>query len=251
MGFGTYVAMGNLAANQIIVIDVNGNVRVLIDGELPKPGEVIVQAETEVNGSDQQLQVELVDQSGEPQDITAEIDDIFAALEEGQDPTQLGEDFATAAGGQTGSSLTSSGSVSRDGTETIASTEFTTEGFQSLGLSQTQSLTLLDQFQLFEPIFVDLNNDPLGESLAVTTDEDTAISGTLTATDQNPTDTLTFSQTSTPTNGTAVVNPDGTWTYTPNENYNGPDSFTVIVDDGNGGTATLVVNIDVTPVNDA
>ncbi|NOI82424.1 hypothetical protein F0237_17290, partial [Vibrio tubiashii] len=248
MGFGTYVAMGNLAANQIIVIDVNGNVRVLIDGELPKPGEVIVQAETEVNGSDQQLQVELVDQSGEPQDITAEIDDIFAALEEGQDPTQLGEDFATAAGGQSGSSLTASGSISRDGTETIASTEFTTEGFQSLGLSQTQSLTLLDQFQLFEPIFVDLNSDPLGESIAVTTDEDTAISGTLTATDQNPTDTLTFSQTSTPTNGTAVVNPDGTWTYTPNINFDGDDSFTVTVDDGNGGTDTLVVNVTVTPI---
>ncbi|MEX0336427.1 Ig-like domain-containing protein, partial [Vibrio tubiashii] len=248
MGFGTYVAMGNLAANQIIVIDVNGNVRVLIDGELPKPGEVIVQAETEVNGSDQQLQVELVDQSGEPQDITAEIDDIFAALEEGQDPTQLGEDFATAAGGQSGSSLTASGSISRDGTETIASTEFTTEGFQSLGLSQTQSLTLLDQFQLFEPIFVDLNSDPLGESIAVTTDEDTAISGTLRATDQNPTDTLTFSQTSTPTNGTAVVNPDGTWTYTPNTNFDGDDSFTVTVDDGNGGTDTLVVNVTVTPI---
>ncbi|WCP68436.1 VCBS domain-containing protein [Vibrio tubiashii] len=250
MGFGTYVAMGNLAANQVIVIDVNGNVRVLVEGELPRPGEVIVQSNSDVVDNNQQLQVELVDDGGEPQDITAEIEDIFAALEEGQDPTQLGEDFATAAGGQSGSSLTASGSVTRDGTETIASTEFTTQGFQSLGLSQTQSLTLLDQFQLFEPIFVDLNNDPLGESLAVTTDEDTAISGTLTATDQNPTDTLTFSQTSTPTNGTAVVNPDGTWTYTPNENYNGPDSFTVIVDDGNGGTDTLVVNVTVTPVND-
>ncbi|MDC5861535.1 Ig-like domain-containing protein, partial [Vibrio europaeus] len=251
MGFGTYVAMGNLAANQVIVIDVNGNVRVLVEGELPRPGEVIVQSDADAVVNNQQLQVELVDDGGEPQDITAEIEDIFAALEEGQDPTQLGEDFATAAGGQSGSSLTASGSVSRDATETIASTDFTTQGFQSLGLSQTQSLTLLDQFQLFAPIFVDLNNDPLGESLAVTTDEDTVISGTLTATDQNPTDTLTFSQTSTPTNGTAVVNPDGTWTYTPNENYNGPDSFTVIVDDGNGGTDTLVVNIDVTPVNDA
>ncbi|WP_414932219.1 VCBS domain-containing protein [Vibrio europaeus] len=251
MGFGTYVAMGNLAANQVIVIDVNGNIRVLVEGELPRPGEVIVQSDADAVVNNQQLQVELVDDGGEPQDITAEIEDIFAALEEGQDPTQLGEDFATAAGGQSGSSLTASGSVSRDATETIASTDFTTQGFQSLGLSQTQSLTLLDQFQLFAPIFVDLNNDPLGESLAVTTDEDTVISGTLTATDQNPTDTLTFSQTSTPTNGTAVVNPDGTWTYTPNENYNGPDSFTVIVDDGNGGTDTLVVNIDVTPVNDA
>ncbi|WP_049844035.1 Ig-like domain-containing protein [Vibrio sp. VPAP30] len=248
MGFGTYVAMGNLAANQIIVIDVNGNVRVLIEGELPRPGEVIVQSNSDATDNSRQLQVELVDQGGAPQDISAEIEDIFAALEEGQDPTELGEDFATAAGGQTGSSLAASASVTRDGTETIASTNFTTEGFQSLGLSETQSLSLLDQFRLFEPVFVDVNNDPLGESISVTTDEDTAISGALTATDQNPTDTLTFSQASVPSNGTATVNPDGTWTYTPNTNFDGDDSFTVTVDDGNGGTDTLVVNVTVTPI---
>ncbi|TMX36802.1 tandem-95 repeat protein [Vibrio sp. Hep-1b-8] len=250
MGFGTYVAVGNLAANQIIVIDANGNVRVLVEGELPKPGEVIVQGNPEF-AEDQQLQVNLVGDNGENQDISAEIADIFAALEEGQDPTELGEDFATAAGGQSGSSLTASTTVARDAAETIASTNFDTSGFESLGLSQTQSLALLEQFRLFNPIFVDLNNDPLGDSLAVITDEDTPISGTLTATDQNAQDILTFSQSSAPANGTAIVNPDGTWTYTPNENYNGPDSFTVIVNDGNGGTDTLVVNIDVTPVNDA
>ncbi|KJY83434.1 hypothetical protein TW81_10630, partial [Vibrio galatheae] len=252
MGFGTYVAMGNLAANQVIVIDANGNVRVLVEGELPKPGEVIVQSNAEAGEDGQQLQVELVDDNGQSQDLTAEIEDILAALEEGQDPTQLGDEFATAAGGQTGSSLTSSGSVVRDGTETIASTDFATQGFESLGLSPTQSLTLLNQFRLYEPIFVDLNNDPLGESLAVVTDEDTPISGTLVATDQNPSDVLTFSQSSAPSNGSVELDPQtGEWTYTPNENYNGPDSFTVIVNDGNGGTDTLVVNIDVTPVNDA
>ncbi|MGY5615338.1 Ig-like domain-containing protein, partial [Vibrio brasiliensis] len=247
MGFGTYVAVGNLAANQIIVIDANGNVRVLVEGELPKPGEVIVQGNPEF-AEDQQLQVNLVGDNGENQDISAEIADIFAALEEGQDPTELGEDFATAAGGQSGSSLTASTSVARDGAETIASTNFDTSGFESLGLSQTQSLALLEQFRLFNPIFVDLNNDPLGDSLAVVTDEDTPISGTLTATDQNAQDILTFSQSSAPANGTAVVNPDGTWTYTPNENFDGNDSFTVIVSDGNGGTDTLVVNVTVTPI---
>ncbi|MEL7293089.1 MAG: tandem-95 repeat protein, partial [Pseudomonadota bacterium] len=252
MGFGTYVAVGNLAGNQVIVIDLDGNVRVLAEGEAPKPGELIVQGNDQVSSDALPLQVEQVNEQGESQDITAELEDIFAALEDGQDPTQLGEDFATAAGGQTGSSLTASGSISRDGTETIASTDFATEGFQSLGLSETQSLALLEQFRLFEPVFVDLNNDPLGENLAVVTDEDTPISGTLVATDQNAQDILTFSQSSAPANGTVELDPaTGEWTYTPNENYNGPDSFTVIVDDGNGGTDTLVVNIDVTPVNDA
>ncbi|WP_394125445.1 Ig-like domain-containing protein, partial [Vibrio hepatarius] len=247
MGFGTYVAMGNSGINQVIVIDINGNLRVLGEGELPKPGEVIF----DPNAIEEQSpQVSLVDDSGVPQDLTAEIDDIFAALEEGQDPTQLGEDFATAAGGQSGSSLTASGSVERDGTETIASTDFVTTGFASLGLSETQSLSLLEQFRLYDPIFVDSNSSPLGESLAVVTEEDTPISGQLTATDASQNDTLTFTQTSSPSNGSVTVNPDGSWTYTPNENYNGPDSFEVTVDDGNGGTDTLIVNIGVTPVND-
>ncbi|WP_100752357.1 Ig-like domain-containing protein [Vibrio salilacus] len=250
MGFGSYVAMGNLAANQVIVIDVNGNVRVLAEGELAKPGELIVQGNEQMVSEALPFQVEQVNEEGENQDITAEIEDIFAALEEGQDPTQLGEEFATAAGGQTGSSLTASGSVTRDGVETIATTNFDTSGFEALGLSQTQSLGLLEQFRLFEPVFTDLNDDPLGESLAVITEEDTPISGTLTATDQNTQDSLTFSQSSTPSNGTAIVNPDGTWTYTPNEFFNGSDSFTIEVSDGNGGTDTLVVNVTIQPVNE-
>jgi gliding motility-associated-like protein len=48
-----------------------------------------------------------------------------------------------------------------------------------------------------------------------------------------------------------VINPTtGVWTYTPNANYNGSDSFTVEVSDGNGGIATQVISITVTPVDD-
>ncbi|WP_375146714.1 tandem-95 repeat protein, partial [Vibrio parahaemolyticus] len=53
-----------------------------------------------------------------------------------------------------------------------------------------------------------------------------------------------------PANGTVSVNPDGSVTYTPNDNYQGTDSFTYIVTSG-GVSESTTVSVDVTPVNDA
>ncbi|EGQ8789508.1 tandem-95 repeat protein, partial [Vibrio parahaemolyticus] len=53
-----------------------------------------------------------------------------------------------------------------------------------------------------------------------------------------------------PANGTVSVNPDGSVTYTPNDNYHGADSFTYIVTSG-GVSESTTVSVDVTPVNDA
>ena len=39
--------------------------------------------------------------------------------------------------------------------------------------------------------------------------------------------------------------------YTPTADFNGSDSFDVTIDDGNGGTDTITVNVTVNPVNDA
>ncbi|MGR5369162.1 Ig-like domain-containing protein, partial [Photobacterium damselae] len=61
---------------------------------------------------------------------------------------------------------------------------------------------------------------------------------------------LTFKPGSDPSNGQVTVNPDGSWEYVPNTDFNGEDSFTVVVDDGNGGTDTITVTVNVTPVND-
>ena len=46
-------------------------------------------------------------------------------------------------------------------------------------------------------------------------------------------------------------NDDGTWTITPNANWNGKLQISYAVSDGNGGSADLTANLDVTPVNDA
>ena len=51
-------------------------------------------------------------------------------------------------------------------------------------------------------------------------------------------------------NGIVVLNPDGSFTYTPNPNFNGADSFTYVATGPIGPTGTAMVDIDVTPVND-
>ncbi|HWI52644.1 MAG TPA: cadherin-like domain-containing protein, partial [Symbiobacteriaceae bacterium] len=54
-----------------------------------------------------------------------------------------------------------------------------------------------------------------------------------------------------PTNGTVTVNANGSFTYTPNANYNGADSFTYKANDGALDSNVVTVTINVTPVNDA
>ncbi|MBP2701106.1 hypothetical protein GY654_14465, partial [Vibrio parahaemolyticus] len=50
------------------------------------------------------------------------------------------------------------------------------------------------------PVIVDNNGAPLGESIAVTTDEEVKVGGKLSATDADG-DTLTFTQSTEPANG--------------------------------------------------
>ncbi|WP_238314486.1 cadherin-like domain-containing protein, partial [Methylobacterium crusticola] len=51
--------------------------------------------------------------------------------------------------------------------------------------------------------------------------------------------------------GTVTLNADGTLTFAPAADVNGPVSFVYTVSDGQGGTATASVGGTVTPVNDA
>ncbi|RZP76560.1 Ig-like domain-containing protein, partial [Vibrio vulnificus] len=139
MDFTAFLAGASLTAGRIVVLDLNGNIKILAPGQAIAPGELVIETleETDVP------QFRIATDAGET-NITDDIQQIFAVLEEGQDPTQLGDDFATAAGETGGSSLVAGGTISRTGAESLASTDFSTQGLQALGLNEAQSLSLFD-----------------------------------------------------------------------------------------------------------
>ncbi len=100
-----------------------------------------------------------------------------------------------------------------------------------------------------------VNNAPIAVDDVKTTTEDTAV--TLTKDDivsSNDTDVesdnLTITAVGNANNGTVILNNDGTITFTPTQNFNGEASFEYTISDGNGGSDTATVTVNVTAVND-
>src|SRR5262245_12175979 len=97
---------------------------------------------------------------------------------------------------------------------------------------------------------IPVNDAPLAANGSAATNEDTALNGNATATDVDG-DTLAFSLVARPAHGTLTLNSNGSFTYTPAANYNGPDSFTFKANDGTVDSSTATFAITVNPVNDA
>ena len=100
------------------------------------------------------------------------------------------------------------------------------------------------------------NLAPVAEDDTFQTDEDTAIiitAADLLGNDNDPDagDILTVDSITQPGKGSLSNNGDGTYTYTPDQDFNGSDNFTYTVSDGRGGSDTAQVTISILPVNDA
>jgi len=100
-----------------------------------------------------------------------------------------------------------------------------------------------------------VNDPPVANWDSNTTPEDTPVSGTVVANDSDVDGNLNpvgYSLVTGPTNGTVVMNPNGTYTYTPGPGYFGNDSFIYTVCDLGLPVYcdTAIVYITITPVND-
>jgi uncharacterized repeat protein (TIGR01451 family) len=114
-------------------------------------------------------------------------------------------------------------------------------------------------------ITVDPVNDPphAGDDSGYSTDEDTALqidASSLLANDSDiDGDPLHIQSVNNAAHGTVTLNDNGTpgdtsddfVIYDPSADFNGTDTFNYTLSDGNGGTDTAAVTVDVAPVNDA
>ncbi|HHY0367502.1 TPA: tandem-95 repeat protein [Vibrio parahaemolyticus] len=241
--------------NQVVVIGLDGKLRVLTEGQQPLPEEVVVTS-TDVGPLD--LNVQLTQEQGS-KDVTDDVLQIISAIEQGQDPSAVDEEFAPAAGENGGSSLQTSATIVRDGTELLASTSFETIGIESLGLSQTQVLALNDLFRSNLQTSADSTDKPLattpvtldaieedGGSIIITTEE------LLSNVDDEDKDTLSVENLIIDKgNGTLVDNGDGTWTFTPQIDDDTEVSFTFDIIDDEDLVVSGSANLDILPINDA
>ncbi len=102
---------------------------------------------------------------------------------------------------------------------------------------------------------IPVNDVPVAnDDTELSTNEDVQL--TITATDilandvdsdNDPLSIISFTQ---PANGTLADNSNGTYTYVPNDNYHGSDSFKYTITDSNGGFSTATVSITINAVND-
>ena len=113
------------------------------------------------------------------------------------------------------------------------------------GMCTTGTITFIVTINNHPPVLIDATPS---------VQEDKTISGTLAPNASDPDNDLdvnSFAPVDDPKHGFIILNPNGTYTYTPDPNFNGTDSVKIKVCDLNGACDTATLTFTVIPVNDA
>jgi|GEM_PF-6914844 len=98
----------------------------------------------------------------------------------------------------------------------------------------------------FEAVIIDTNTPPIAIDDSFTTTEDASLTMDVLANDSDPDgDHLTVVVVTQAAHGKVSINHDNTISYTPDVNFSGSDTFTYEISDGEGGTSTATVRIEV------
>ncbi len=153
-------------------------------------------------------------------------------------------------GGDTGTGDTGTGDTGADGGDAGDTGDATTGGD---GTNTGDDPGADDTPPANEPE-IPPNVAPIAAQDAFTLEEDTTVTGNVLDNDVDP-DSNVFSANPTPlsapANGSLTLASDGTFSYTPDTDFVGTDTFTYQVQDAVGGVDTATVTFTVTPVNDA
>ncbi|NOH85831.1 rTX toxin, partial [Vibrio sp. 03-59-1] len=232
------VGKSSSATDKYVVIGKDGHIKVVESKDNLLPGEIVV--ETLKSGS---LALNTSVESGDTNsDIPLVVEDIVKAVAQGDDPTELGEEYATAAGEQLGSSLTSSGTIERSGAELLASTFFETAGLDSdtKDLPEVHRSSEIDSSSSTALI----DGDDAG---AVREDVTLTTSGNLTVSDPDAGEAVFHPQTDVQDGhwGTFSIDADGNWTYELNNRH--PDVQALDADSDPVIRTLTVTSADGTP----
>jgi hypothetical protein len=164
----------------------------------------------------------------------------------------------TPAGSQVSAAQTGAIALTACGTITTSGSSFPTNGAPVGAFPATTTGSCspaAPSLPAGEPVLPICNTPPTANPATASTLEDHSVTVTMSGSDPDA-QPLTFTILTPPAHGSLgpVINPTPTSAqvvYTPNADYNGTDSFTFLVDDGNGGTATGTATITITAVNDA
>ena len=192
-------------------------------------------------------------------DATSVSGDTQASIAE--DTSASGDLNATDADGLTDGSYFSISSVPANGSATIdpADGNWTYSPNPDFFGSDSFGVSVTDDQGASSTTTIHLTISPVDDATSVSGDtqasiaEDTSASGDLNATDADGlTDGSYFSVSTVPANGSASIDPaDGNWTYSPNPDFFGSDSFGVSVTDDQGASSTTTVNLSISAVDDA
>ncbi|MBI2826642.1 MAG: DUF4082 domain-containing protein, partial [Planctomycetia bacterium] len=117
------------------------------------------------------------------------------------------------------------------------------------GTSNSNTATVaLTVVSVNDPPFAVTNSYSTNEGTVLTVSSASGVLANDSDVDGNP---LTAALVTGPTRGALSLNSNGSFTYTPTANYNGPDSFTYRANDGTVDSNTATVLISVNAVNDA
>ncbi len=208
---GVIILVGKVSSttDKYVVIGKDGHARVIESKDNLLPGEIILET---LQSDSISKHVSIADDDTQTE-VLGETENIVKAIVQGDDPTELEEEYATAAGEQLGSSLVNSATIERSGAEFLASTFFETSGIVT-ERSDFNSPSNTSRFTEVESgngkvLFVGDDAGAVQEDVTLTT------GGNLNIDDPSAGEAVFQPQTNVQDGiwGTFSIDADGNWTY--------------------------------------